>query len=73
MSTLRCDQCGRLFPRVSVKGPTPTYCSNTCRQRAYEKRRKWTPVPAKIGDIYIQHTETVDTTWVMTAKGWEQL
>ena len=37
---LRCAWCGEGFTRKGTKGPTPTYCSASHRQRAYEARRQ---------------------------------
>jgi len=35
---MTCEQCGEHFERVTAKGPIPKYCSQACRQRAYEDR-----------------------------------
>jgi len=35
---MTCEQCGEYFERVTAKGPIPKYCSQACRQRAYEDR-----------------------------------
>ena len=37
-SVLFCRYCERAFVRSSERGPAPKYCSQACRQRAYEKR-----------------------------------
>ena len=34
----KCKQCKRKF-RPKAKGRRPLYCSDSCRQRAYERRR----------------------------------
>lgn len=36
--TILCAQCGELVRQAGV-GRRRTYCSQTCRQRAYEERR----------------------------------
>ena len=33
-----CAWCEREFSRTGKRGPVPTYCSHSCRQRMYEKR-----------------------------------
>ncbi len=38
--TYRCDHCGDHFPRPNLCGRKPSYCGRTCRQRAYEHRRR---------------------------------
>ncbi len=38
--TYRCDHCGDGFPRRHLCGRKPLYCGRTCRQRAYEHRRR---------------------------------
>lgn len=38
-AALVCGWCGRLFDRPNRRGPTPVYCKQSCRQRAYETRR----------------------------------
>ena len=35
-----CEWCGREFGRRSLVGRRPLYCKQTCRQRAYEERRR---------------------------------
>lgn len=35
-----CEHCGREFERRFRRGRHPHYCSRTCRQRAYEARRR---------------------------------
>jgi hypothetical protein len=35
-----CDWCGREFVRRYDRGRRPLYCTRTCRQRAYESRRR---------------------------------
>ncbi len=35
-----CEHCGCTFERPSRRGRHPHYCSRTCRQRAYEARRR---------------------------------
>ncbi len=37
--THRCDRCKTKF-KVPLRGRVPRFCSRSCRQRAYEKR-KW--------------------------------
>jgi hypothetical protein len=37
--TVRCQWCRKRFA-VPVRGRLPNYCSDSCRQRAYQKR-KW--------------------------------
>lgn len=34
-----CARCGERFERSSTRGPEPKYCSQVCRQRAYETRQ----------------------------------
>lgn len=33
-----CARCGRSFTPNGTRGPLPLYCSQSCRQRAYERR-----------------------------------
>lgn len=35
---LLCEVCGDPFGRTSSKGPTPKYCSDGCRQKAWRDR-----------------------------------
>jgi hypothetical protein len=35
-----CEWCGRPFARRHLRGRCPLYCTRTCRQRAYEERRR---------------------------------
>ncbi|MEZ5234042.1 MAG: hypothetical protein R2749_15235 [Acidimicrobiales bacterium] len=35
-----CERCGITFPRRYRTGRRPHYCTRTCRQRAYEARRR---------------------------------
>ena len=35
-----CEWCDREFPRAHRRGRFPHYCGRTCRQRAYESRRR---------------------------------
>jgi hypothetical protein len=35
-----CARCGNVFPRPHDRGRRPIYCTRTCRQRAYEARRR---------------------------------
>jgi hypothetical protein len=37
---LHCARCGIVFPRRHLSGRRPIYCGRTCRQRAYEARRR---------------------------------
>ncbi|MEZ5261408.1 MAG: hypothetical protein R2755_06435 [Acidimicrobiales bacterium] len=39
-SMFACERCGEAFPRRHHVGRRPLYCSRTCRQRAYEARRR---------------------------------
>jgi hypothetical protein len=39
METVICAHCGNGFYPPSAMGPKPTYCGQTCRQRAFEVRR----------------------------------
>lgn len=34
----RCDFCSRSFVPSNKRGPAPRFCSQSCRQRAYEAR-----------------------------------
>jgi hypothetical protein len=36
----RCEWCGTDFSRPHPRGRRPLYCKRTCRQRAYEERRR---------------------------------
>jgi hypothetical protein len=50
--TVRCRWCRKRF-KVLVRGRLPDYCSDSCRQRAYQKR-KWrdeTPVVLLAKDL----------------------
>ncbi len=38
--TFLCEWCGALFPRRVRWGRRPQYCAQSCRQRAYEERRR---------------------------------
>jgi len=38
-SPLTCSWCGSTFERTTNRGPSPSYCSASHRQRAYEARR----------------------------------
>ena len=37
---IHCARCGIVFPRRHLTGRRPIYCGRTCRQRAYEARRR---------------------------------
>lgn len=37
---LTCVECGGAFERPSMKGPAPTFCSGSCRQRMHRRRRE---------------------------------
>jgi hypothetical protein len=37
---ISCARCGIVFPRPHLRGRRPIYCNRTCRQRAYEARRR---------------------------------
>jgi hypothetical protein len=37
---IHCARCGIVFPRRRLLGRRPIYCGRTCRQRAYEARRR---------------------------------
>ena len=39
-ANFRCDWCAIVFPRRHLIGRKPLYCRSTCRQRAYEARRR---------------------------------
>lgn len=39
-STYACEWCSTTFPRAHRRGRVPHYCGRTCRQRAYEARRR---------------------------------
>jgi hypothetical protein len=45
VTKLKCLHCRKRF-KPPPRGRTPLYCSASCRQRAYEKR-KWTPYGAR--------------------------
>ena len=46
--TARCPVCKERFKINSPRGRPPTFCSRSCRQRAYE-RRKWSkPHPIEL-------------------------
>ena len=38
--TYGCEWCGRTFDRAHARGRVPHYCGRSCRQRAYEARRR---------------------------------
>ena len=47
--TVRCHGCRNPI-KVKIKGRIPTYCSQTCKQQAYLKRRyRWTDGTARAG------------------------
>jgi hypothetical protein len=37
---IQCGRCAIVFPRRHRNGRRPIYCSHTCRQRAFEARRR---------------------------------
>ena len=50
--TLRCERCKKKM-KIQPRGRVRVFCSKTCRQRAYE-RRKWsrsTPIEAMALDL----------------------
>jgi hypothetical protein len=48
--TVRCRRCKAAI-KVKRKGPLPLYCSQTCRQLAYERRRYSGPMVALAQDL----------------------
>lgn len=36
----RCGWCGRVLPEAAATGRPRTYCRRSCRQRAFEERRR---------------------------------
>ena len=51
-----CANCGREFAPPHQKGPVPLYCSQSCRQRAFEKRHG--DFNAEFVALARQHPET---------------
>ena len=51
--TKKCKWCRKTI-KIASRGPVPTYCSQSCKQRAYERRKYRGPMLALIED-----TETV--------------
>jgi hypothetical protein len=45
--SLRCPVCKKRF-KVNSRGRPPTFCSRSCRQRAYEQRRWSRPQPVEL-------------------------
>jgi hypothetical protein len=45
--SLRCPVCKLRF-KVNSRGRPPTFCSQSCRQRAYEQRRWSRPHPVEL-------------------------
>ncbi len=37
---LICGWCQRSFDRISLKGPTPKWCSASCRQRGFDAKQR---------------------------------
>jgi hypothetical protein len=44
---VRCPVCKTRF-KVNLRGRPPTFCSQSCRQRAYEQRRWSRPHPVEL-------------------------
>jgi len=49
--TAKCKHCRKPI-KVAAKGRIPTYCGQTCRQRAYERRKHRGPLFALIEDVH---------------------
>jgi hypothetical protein len=47
--TLRCQWCKEKM-KIPARGRVPLFCSKTCRQRAYEKRKWSRPAPVEALD-----------------------
>jgi hypothetical protein len=45
--SVRCPVCKKRF-KVNARGRPPTFCSESCRQRAYEQRRCSRPHPVEL-------------------------
>jgi hypothetical protein len=56
--TVRCRRC-RAKVLVKRKGPLPLYCSDTCRQMAYQKRRYQGPMELVAQDIATNRVRAV--------------
>jgi hypothetical protein len=48
--TKKCKGCGDPI-MVAPRGRVPTYCGQTCKQQAYERRRRRGPMLALVEDI----------------------
>ncbi|MET8704290.1 hypothetical protein ABZW10_36375 [Kitasatospora sp. NPDC004723] len=44
-----CIWCGKPVPRTGKRGPSPQYCANGCKTRAFEARRERRRTAAALG------------------------
>jgi hypothetical protein len=45
--SVRCPVCEKMF-KINSRGRPPTFCSRSCRQRAYEQRKWSRPHPVEL-------------------------
>ena len=62
--SLRCPVCKKRF-KVNSRGRPPTFCSRSCRQRAYEQRRWSRPHPVELLARDIDTARVRDFMWQM--------
>ena len=69
--TVGCRGCGKRI-KVSAKGRVPTFCGQSCKQRAYLKRRRVGPMELLAQDIATVKVRAVirDEIWkILTQAG----
>jgi hypothetical protein len=54
--SLVCEWCGRTFKRPATRGPVPSYCKPSHRQRAFEQRQHDRAVEAAV-HLAVRRTE----------------
>jgi hypothetical protein len=62
--SVRCPVCKKRF-KVNSRGRPPTFCSRSCRQRAYEQRRWSRPHPVELLARDIDTARVRDFMWQM--------
>jgi hypothetical protein len=64
----RCAWCQRGFRTASRTGRLPQYCKRSCRQRAYEARRRAAELRLGDDELVVARTERdalLDAVWVL--------
>jgi hypothetical protein len=64
----RCGWCGRGFAAASAVGRLPTYCKRSCRQRAFEARRRSAELGLGESELVITRDELhrlQDQLWIL--------